>query len=691
MPISENPNQEGRCPWGETLEEAQGVNPASSILHRYKQLCVYIIKPSKYDDDGYVMRYWKGVLPSNTLACLYGLTEDVRERGILGRNLKWKIELIDDTVQPIPFKKIIHASRCKKTKVLVCLAGVQTNQIVRASDLALKFRKAGISVLLGGFHVSGVMATLPDLSPELVTLKDAGVTLVGGEGEGGHWEVLLRDTILDTLQPIYNFLNDLPDISKAPFPRIHPKLLKHYAIRHFGTLDCGRGCPFGCSFCTVINVQGRRMRFRDANLVINKIREDYLRHGISHFFFTDDNFCRNKNWEAILDGMIELREKEKLPVACMMQLDTQSHLVPNFVEKAARAGCLQVFIGMESLNQENLKAAKKTQNEIENFKHLVEAFQSKKIMCHLAYIIGFPLDTVTSVKVDLQQLMALGAAQASFFMMTPIPGSMDYKNALARGMLMDADLNNYDTFHETHRHPRMAPGEWLAAYEEAWKHFYGMENMKNVLRHTSAKNFWGVFFNFVWYKNSVEVEGGHPMLHGFVRFKPRMDRRIGYPVETRWAHFKKRFQEVRAEWRGWIRLALELEELWLATRHRGPLEEKVVSELARLTQYAKEWRDMRISELQNLYRKAALALQKKGAAKIRIPSKFEIFCAKWNIFYDKLTFTRMPMRHFWYKVKVFLKEGKLFEIDYVRVVVTTFEEVVLFLRFVIALLRSETF
>ncbi|HOW87416.1 MAG TPA: radical SAM protein [Candidatus Omnitrophota bacterium] len=692
MQIRENPitSELGRAS-GASFE-AQGEGPAGTCSHKYKRLCLYLIKPSKYDDEGYLIRYWKGVLPSNTLSCLNGLSEDVREREVLGKDLAWDITLIDDTVQKIPYRKIARKDRQAGTKTVICLVGVQSNQFPRASDIAIKFRKAGIDVLIGGFHVSGIMATLPDLSPELVTLKNAGVILVAGEAEGGHWERLLRDAMQGRLRPVYNFLNDIPDISKAPFPRINPKHQKHYALEHFGTLDCGRGCPFGCSFCTVINVQGRKMRFRDVDLLIQRIREDYRRHNISHYFFTDDNFCRHKNWETILDRLIELKEKEGIPFHFMMQLDTQAHTVPNFVEKAARAGCRQVFIGIESLNQENLKAAKKNQNDIENFKKLVDSFHEVDVVCHLAYIIGFPLDTAESVRQDVEKLMSFGAGQASFFMMTPLPGSMDYKNALEKGMLLDADLNNYDTFHETHRHPRMKPGEWLAAYEAAWQTFYSTENMRRILaRDLKGDNYWGIFSNFMWYKNSIDVEGGHPMICGFFRLKGRLERRSGYPIEDRWTYFKRRCSDILRAMRGRWKLALELEEVWLATRRRGPLEQKVIAEIARLTQCAKEWRDLRVSELQNLYRKAAASLEKKGVYRFRTPSGFRLWLDKWNIFSLRLTFTRAPLQHFWENVGSAWKRGNIWGINYIRLFFATVEESVLFVRFLLSILISGIF
>ncbi|MBI2174861.1 MAG: radical SAM protein, partial [Candidatus Omnitrophica bacterium] len=148
-----------------------------------RRLAIYLIKPSKYDEQGYVIRYWKGVLPSNTLTCLYGLTEDVRQRGVLGSRLHWQIKLIDETVQRVDVPAILRRSRRRDTKTIVCLVGVQSNQFARANDLAMEFRKGKIDVLIGGFHVSGSLAMLPDLPSEIKALLDAGVSVVAGEIE----------------------------------------------------------------------------------------------------------------------------------------------------------------------------------------------------------------------------------------------------------------------------------------------------------------------------------------------------------------------------------------------------------------------------------------------------------------------------------------------------------------------------
>lgn len=662
------------------MNNSKEINPLISNGVKYKKFRVYLIKPSKYDDDGYVIRYWKGVLPSNTLACLYALTKDVKERGILGEDLEWEIELVDDTVQKPPYKKIIRQAAERDAKTIVCLVGVQSNQFPRAEDIAVKLRKAGVDVLIGGFHVSGSIATLPGLAPELQQLQDIGVTLVAGEAEGGHWEMMLHDALEDRLRPVYDFLGDPPDLSDAPIPEVPPGIMKHYALSHFGTVDCGRGCPFGCSFCTVINVQGRKMRFRNVDKLLASIRENYRnKNRILDYFFTDDNFSRNKNWEAIADGLIEMREKENIRINFMIQADTQAHKVPRFLEKSARAGCTQAFIGMESLNEENLVAVQKTQNKTGQFKELIDAFHDVGIATHLAYIIGFQFDTVRSVKRDVDRLVSLGATQTSFFMMTPIPGSMDYKACLEKRMPRDADLNNYDTFHETHRHPRMNPGEWIRAYEDAWRVFYSTDNMKKILKNSPRKAYWGIFFNFVWYKNGINVEGGHPMIHGFVRLKGRFERRSGYPVEGRREYFRRRAGDIRRLLPGWWKLILKLEDVWLATKPRSDHDQKIVSVLEKTPHLF--WRSLSVEKLGDIYREAGVA----------VPAAFQLWLSKVNLFRDNYTCSLRPFAAFWKEARRKFRRGQWLRINYLRLAVVFIEETIFKVRFFWAISKSRDF
>ncbi len=283
---------------------------------------VFLIKPSKYDDQGNVMRHWRGVLPSNTLACLHGLTEDVRRRGLLGP-VDFRVHTFDEAVEKLPLRKIAKLNRRNGERVVVCLVGVQSNQFCRASDIALELRREGVPVLIGGFHVSGVLALFPEVSPEIQELLDAGVSVVAGEVEH-RWDGLLRDAYEGRLQPIYQFLNDLPDLSDAPRPLINTGYLRKFLSSNFGTVDCSRGCPFNCSFCTIINVQGRKSRHRSPECIAQTLGQNYLEHGVDFYFFTDDDFARNPAWEAVFDRITKLREEEGVPVKFMNQVDTHS-------------------------------------------------------------------------------------------------------------------------------------------------------------------------------------------------------------------------------------------------------------------------------------------------------------------------------------------------------------------------------
>ena len=230
---------------------------------------------------------------------------------------------------------------------MVRLIGVQSNQYPRALDLGHQFRVLGVPVVMSGFHVSGCIAMLPSLPADLEAALKLGIHLFAGEAEGRMAEVL-HDIAAADAKPIYNFLNQLPEMAAA----VYPILSRHVVTRvagHYSSFDAGRGCPFQCSFCTTINVQGRKSRFRTADDIEAIVRANAARN-ITRFFITDDNFAPNRNWEPILDRLIQLREHEHFKIRLMLQVDTLCHRIPGFIEKAARAGCNAVFIGLENIN-----------------------------------------------------------------------------------------------------------------------------------------------------------------------------------------------------------------------------------------------------------------------------------------------------------------------------------------------------
>jgi radical SAM superfamily enzyme YgiQ (UPF0313 family) len=532
------------------------------------RLVVVLIRPSRYDEDGYVVRHWRGTLPSNTLSCLHGLTQDAVASGALAP-IAVEVHAFDEGVDRVDPRRLGRTLRRPGTKVLVALAGVQTNQFPRAQDLARQCRAEGFDVMIGGFHVSGSVAMAHAIPPECQTMIDEGVTLVLGEVED-RWTNLLRDAAAGQLQPVYDFLKDLPDLRTKPLPKVSTRLQRKFAVQGYGTIDAGRGCPFNCSFCTIINVQGHAMRSRGAEHIADHIRSHYYARGgqrLRHYFFTDDNFARNPSWEAIFDALIALRE-DGIAIDFMMQVDTAATRIPRFVDKAARAGCVQVFIGMESLREDNLKAACKRQNRVGEYRGSIARWHEAGIVCHVGFIIGFPYDTYDRIMEDVRTLRdEILVDQASFFMLTPLPGSRDHRVMVDAGMPMDSDYNNFDSFRATMPHPLMSAEEWTKAYRDAWTTFYSFDHMRQALLRQNPHTYWGMFKCLLWNRTAM-VEGTHPMVTGFFRLKDRRSRRPGRPIEGRWRFARRR---VRESWRiivAYTKVLIEMQELWLVTRIR---------------------------------------------------------------------------------------------------------------------------
>jgi radical SAM superfamily enzyme YgiQ (UPF0313 family) len=645
-----------------------------------KTIRIVLIKPSKYDDQGYVIRYFRGILPSNTLACLSSLSKDVAKRKLLGKNVDIQVELFDDTVQKIPVKSIIKSNRPPYRRTIIALAGVQSNQFPRAADLARKFRAGGLQVLIGGFHVSGMLALLPEISPEIQELIDLGVTVVKGEVEE-TWGDILKDAHEDKLKPLYDFLENRPDLYSQPIPAIDRRYLKHFLSSNFGTIDCSRGCPFNCSFCSIINVQGKQMRVRSPELLAQSLRENYRLYKISYYFFTDDNFARNSKWRDVFEMLIQLQEKEQIPIKFMIQADTQAHKVPGFIEMAARAGCTQVFIGMESINPENLKFVGKTQNKVTDYVGLIAAWRKAKVATHAAYIFGFPFDTPESIQEDVRKLQyELGVDQASFFILVPIPGSRDHMRMVQEENYKLADLNTYDSFHETMLHPHFAPGELAAAYRKAWRDFYSFNYMREVLTRAEPKNYWNIFLNFLYYKNAALIEGEHPMISGFFRFKDRADRRDGVPVESRLKHFSRRFRELRSLAKSWCLLILEMEELWLQTRKRSEAEIRLLEEIKDLRKELN--RNLHSAELQLAHIRAKI-----NFPELRVPSRLSLAFRHLNFQITKrITYSRSDLKFFW--KRDFREKMLLLRPD--RVALHLLKDIQLFLIFMRDLARNES-
>jgi hypothetical protein len=513
-----------------------------------------MIKPTHYDDDGYPIQWFRSAIPSNTLACLNGLAVDAQRRDVLGAGVEIRLHTYDETNRRVRPDRIIRDIRKAGGKALIGLVGVQSNQFPRAVDLARLFLAARLPVCIGGFHISGCIAMLPEMPQDMREAQALGISFFAGEAEERRFDEVLLDAWNGTLKPLYNHMDKLPSLTGEPPPFLPRQHLRR-TTESLSSVDLGRGCPYQCSFCTIINVQGRKSRFRSPDDLERIMRENYA-EGTKRFFITDDNFARNRDWEALFDRLIQLRNGELPNLGFTIQVDTLCHKIPNFIEKATRAGVRRVFIGLENINPDNLIAAKKRQNKITEYREMLQKWRDHGAITFAGYILGFPGDTKESILRDIEIIKReLPLDILEFFFLTPLPGSEDHKVLWQKGVWMDPDMNKYDLNHRVAHHPKMSDAEWEDAYHAAWEAYYTPEHVRTILRRAAACRIGRPFTTLttiLWFYLTVRYEGVHPLEGGALRQKFRRDRRHGLLRENPLLFYPRYAGETLVKmWRYW--------------------------------------------------------------------------------------------------------------------------------------------
>jgi radical SAM superfamily enzyme YgiQ (UPF0313 family) len=518
---------------------------------------VYFMKPSRYDENGYVQFFRYGVQPNNTLTALTALNAAFNRKFAAERNVQLETviwdEICDGVISPDTIKAIKEKAQEDGVELLIGMAGVQSNQYPRGRDIALQFKALGVPVMMGGFHVSGY----PD---SVKFLNECGITTVVGEAEN-LWGIIVEDFLRGELKLNYSVTEGIraktgredimvPLITESLLPVLDDRYLTRFFNTSMTTIDTSRGCPFTCSYCSVKNVMGRTMRSREPDSVVSWVRDACRNHGIESLFLVDDDFFRSPRWEEILTGLIEVK-KEFPNFSFMMQVDVDASCfaVPapgetetakhrrskRFTELAAAAGCYSAFVGIESLNPDNLNFATKYQNTddrqhkmkledararvIDKYRRVVENWHRVGVAVHAGYMLGFPFDGPDCGRIAAETLKKIGFDIVSFFIMTPLPGTEDQVRYAKDGDIIDWDFNQLDSQHVVLKHPKLDSAAWMQAYRDAFKGFYSIPRMLHAIftvaggrglapesRRSTLRQFMYYFFSY--------RQGRHPMVGG---------------------------------------------------------------------------------------------------------------------------------------------------------------------------------
>lgn len=512
----------------EQLDEIKARYGISGRASGPSRFPIVLIKPSRYDDEGYVIQWYRSAAPSNSLAVMHGLVQSCRQRKVLGEHVQVEIRSMDEDNTRIRTQQLVRELR--DGQGLVILVGVQSSQFSRAMDIALALRVAGVQVCMGGFHVSGSISTLGGVTPDLQEAMNLGVSLFAGEAEESRMDQVLRDAWRGELNPLYNYLNDPPKLEGAPAPMLPAKIVRR-TIGKYTSFDAGRGGGLEGSFSTLIHEQGQKSRGRTVDEIEQIVREN-LRQGVERFFITDGNFSCNPDWERILDRLIRMREQEGLNIELMAQVDTMCHRLPGFIEKAGRAGVRRVFIGMESIHPARPATAHEERNSVEDYRKMLQEWKKAGAIVFAGYIVGFPGETTESVLHDIriiQKELAIDLLEPHS--VTALPGTEDQRKLHHAGAAIDPDLME----HGSTQPAAMTAEDWTKLYHDTWKEFYTPEHMKTVLRRAAATGVprESLMLLLLWFHYCIVYEKIDPMQGGYLRRRYRMDRRPTMPKEGR--------------------------------------------------------------------------------------------------------------------------------------------------------------
>ncbi len=422
---------------------------AASILR------VVIVKPSKYGADGFVERFRRGFMPNSTVPYLASLTP-----ARVG-NLSCEVHAVDEYVQTdLSYLSLLDPT--PGVKVLLALVGVQSHQLHRALDLAALAQARCAASVIGGPHPMTC-----DTSP----LQGRGVSFALCEAEL-VWRRILADAADGRLAPVYGaerrWQERLDPPVLAPLSR---RELKRYVVPLLGVYPA-RGCPYSCNFCSVIKIAGHRVRSQPVETTLATLRAA-KKAGVKLVMFTSDNFNKYPEVRELLAAMIA----ERIDLPFFAQCDAQIERQEDLVELLARAGCYQIFVGAESFDTATLRAAHKFHNAPEKYGRIVALCRRYGITSHFSNILGFPSDTRAGIREHLRTLRLLAPDVASFYTLTPIPGTEQYDDFRRSGWITESNLDRFDGSSVTWRHPVLSAEELTGLLFHCYREFYGASDV----------------------------------------------------------------------------------------------------------------------------------------------------------------------------------------------------------------------
>ncbi len=350
----------------------------------------------------------------------------------------------------------------------------RTMFVKRAYEISENFRARGIKTVLGGIH--------PSMCPEEALLHCDSVVV--GEAEE-LWHTVLQDAENGQLKRLYR-AEKFADLTAAPIPDRAPLSRKRYLL---DLVQTTKGCPFDCEFCSVHAFDGQTIRSKTVEQVIREIQGINSNHTTykkkTSIFFADDNIMANRKFARELFLALQ-----PYNINWMCQASINISREDDLLELMRNSGCGAIFVGLESISEENLAMMHKGVNQRYEYMEAIQKIQSYGILVHSSFIVGYDFDTQSTFDELINFIQESNLLMPLINILTPLPGTRLYKRFEEEGRILDRDWNKYDTQHVVFKPARMSPDDLLQGYRKVVKSVYSFDSILTKLRYYWDVDFW---------------------------------------------------------------------------------------------------------------------------------------------------------------------------------------------------------